>query len=54
MAHIAAKLEDGESLDVDKVRIWDFYLLFPDKVYNIHLHHVFLFLPVLQYPSLDC
>ena len=39
MAHIAAKLEDGESLDVDKVRIWDFYLLFPDKVYNIHIHH---------------
>lgn len=37
MAHIAAKLDDGESLDVDKVRIWDFYLLFPDKVYNIHL-----------------
>ena len=39
MANIAAKLEDGESLDVDKVRIWDFYLLFPDKVYNIHLRN---------------
>ena len=39
MANIAAKLEDGESLDVDKVRILDFYLLFPDKVYSIHLHN---------------
>lgn len=39
MAHIAAKLEDGESFDVDKVRIWDFYLLFPDKVYSIHLRN---------------
>lgn len=39
MAHIAAKLEDSESLEVDKVRIWDFYLLFPDKVYSIHLRN---------------
>lgn len=39
MANIAAKLAEGESLEVDKVRIWDFYLLFPDKVYGIHLRH---------------
>jgi hypothetical protein len=39
IAHIAAKLDDGESLDVDKVRIWDFYLLFPDKVHSIHLRN---------------
>ncbi len=39
MANIASRLEDGESLDVDKVRIWDFYMLFPDKVYNIHLRN---------------
>lgn len=38
MAHIAAKLDGGENLEVDKARIWDFYLLFPDKVYSIHLH----------------
>lgn len=39
MAHIAAKLEVDECLEVDKVRIWDFYLLFPDKVYGIHLRN---------------
>ena len=39
MANIAAKLADGESMEVDKARIWDFYLLFPDKVYNIHLRN---------------
>lgn len=38
MAHIAAKLNATECIEVDKARIWDFYLLFPDKVYNIHLH----------------
>lgn len=37
MAHIVQKLDDGESFPVDKVRIWDFYLLFPSKLYNIHL-----------------
>lgn len=35
MAHIAAKLDGDESLEIDKVRIWDFYMLFPDKVHNI-------------------
>ena len=35
MAHIAAKLDGDESLEIDKVRIWDFYLLFPDKVHTI-------------------
>jgi hypothetical protein len=35
MAHIAAKLEEGESFEVDRMRIWDFYLLFPDKVHGI-------------------
>ena len=38
MAHIAAKLDGGENLEVDKARIWDFYLLFPDKVYSIKLN----------------
>jgi len=35
MAHIASKLDGDESLEIDKVRIWDFYLLFPDKVHTI-------------------
>ena len=35
IAHIVGKLEEGEWMETDKVRIWDFYLLFPDKVYTI-------------------
>ena len=35
MAHIAARLEVDESFEIDRVRIWDFYLLFPDKVHTI-------------------
>lgn len=35
IAHIIGKLDDGESFEIDKVRIWDFYMLFPDKVYSI-------------------
>ena len=37
MAHILQRMEEGESFEIDKVRIWDFYLLFPDKVHTIHL-----------------
>lgn len=38
MAHILQKLDDGNPFEVNKVRIWDFYLLFPSKVYDITLH----------------
>ena len=37
MAHIVHRLDVGESFEIDKVRIWDFYLLFPEKVHTIHL-----------------
>ncbi len=37
MAHIIRFMDDDECLEIDKVRIWDFYILFPDKVHNIHL-----------------
>lgn len=37
MLHILGRLVEGESIDVDKARIWDFYLLFPQKVYGIHM-----------------
>ena len=37
MAHIVQRLDEGERMEIDKARIWDFYLLFPDKVYNIYL-----------------
>lgn len=37
MAHILQRLKDDDNFEIDKVRIWDFYLLFPSKVYDIHL-----------------
>lgn len=35
MAHILERMGDGDKFEIDKVRIWDFYLLFPDKVHTI-------------------
>lgn len=35
MTHILATMEEGDWMEVDKVRIWDFYMLFPDKVHTI-------------------
>ena len=37
MLHILGRLEEGECIDLDKARIWDFYLLFPQKVYGMHM-----------------
>ncbi|WP_434503741.1 ABC-three component system middle component 5 [Prevotella sp.] len=37
MAHIIERFNDGECFEIDKVRIWDFYLLFPSKLYNLSL-----------------
>ena len=35
MAHILDRLEEKECFPIDKVRIWDFYLLYPSKTYEI-------------------
>lgn len=35
MAHIIDRLEERECFEIDKVRIWDFYLLYPSKIYDI-------------------
>lgn len=35
MIHIIQRLDDNECLEVDKIRIWDFYILFPSKAYTI-------------------
>lgn len=35
ISNILDNLDDKESIEVDKVRIWDFYILFPDKVHDI-------------------
>lgn len=37
MAHILMKMDDGKPLEIDRVRIWDFYMLYP-----IQLNHVSL------------
>lgn len=31
------KFDEGSSIEIDRVRIWDFYLLFPDKIHDIRL-----------------
>ncbi len=31
------KFDEGTSIEIDRVRIWDFYLLFPNQIHNIRL-----------------
>jgi hypothetical protein len=35
--HFLNKFEDGTILEIDRLRIWDFYLLFPSKIHEIKL-----------------
>lgn len=35
MMHILGRLDDEDRLEVDKIRIWDFYILYPSKTYSI-------------------
>lgn len=35
MMHILGRLDDEDCLEVDKIRIWDFYILYPFKTYSI-------------------
>ena len=37
MAHIASDLHDGEAFETERVRIWDYFLLYPDKVHKIKI-----------------
>ena len=37
MAHILLKMDEGHPLEIDRVRIWDFYMLYP-----VQLNHVSL------------
>lgn len=37
MIHIIQRLDDNDCLEVDKIRIWDFYVLFPSKTYAIKI-----------------
>lgn len=38
MANILARLDEDDYLEIDKVRIWDFYLLFPSKIHGIKIY----------------
>ncbi len=37
MAHIVKFLQEGECFEIDKIRIWDFYFLYPSKIYDINI-----------------
>ena len=37
IANIIQDMDEGERMEVERVRIWDFYLLFPDKLHSISL-----------------
>ena len=37
ISQFLGRFESGDIIEVDKLRIWDFYLLFPDKIHNIRL-----------------
>lgn len=37
MIHIIQRLDDNDCLEVDKIRIWDFYVLFRSKTYTIKI-----------------
>lgn len=37
MIHILERIQDNDTFELDRLRIWDFYLLFPYKVHEIRL-----------------
>lgn len=37
MIHIINKYDVNEKVDVERLRIWDFYLLFPNKIHTIRI-----------------
>ena len=37
MGHILLRLEHDEAFEVERMRIWDFYLLFPTMLYEVRL-----------------
>lgn len=34
---ILKKFEEGNSIEIERIRIWDFYLLFPEKIHEVKL-----------------
>jgi hypothetical protein len=37
LLHFLNKFENNDVLEIERVRIWDFYLLFPSEIHNIRL-----------------
>lgn len=37
LLHFLKKFENGVTIEIERIRIWDFYLLFPSKVHDIRL-----------------
>lgn len=37
MINLLDNLKEGKSVELERLRIWDFYLLFPDKMHEIGL-----------------
>lgn len=37
MINLLDNLKENKSVEIERLRIWDFYLLFPDKIYEISL-----------------
>jgi hypothetical protein len=35
--HFLDRFENGDLLEIERIRIWDFYLLFPSKIHSIRL-----------------
>ncbi|WP_343660179.1 ABC-three component system middle component 5 [Chryseobacterium sp.] len=35
--HFLNKFENGSKIEIERIRIWDFYLLFPSKIHEIRL-----------------
>jgi hypothetical protein len=35
MLQLLYRVDDKKLIDIDRLRIWDFYLLFPNEIYNI-------------------
>ena len=36
MLHLLSKIEDDKVIEIDRIRIWDYYLLFTNEIFNIN------------------
>ena len=35
MLHLLSKIEEDKVIEIDRIRIWDYYLLFTNEIFNI-------------------